>query len=80
MAISKYDEIMLRLLRVLSDGQTHTKREVTDKMADQSIASLTATKVRIAENSLQALSCRSYRAFAPKQAPVSIQLIIHLRS
>jgi restriction system protein len=34
MAIPKYDEIMLPLLKVLSDGQTHTKRELTEKMAD----------------------------------------------
>src|SRR5437870_8694767 len=34
MAIPKYDEIMLPLLNVLSDGQTHTKRELTEKMAD----------------------------------------------
>ena len=34
MAIPKYDEIMLRLLKVLSDGQAHTKRELTEKMAD----------------------------------------------
>ena len=34
MPIPKYDEIMLPLLKVLSDGQTHTKRELTEKMAD----------------------------------------------
>jgi restriction system protein len=34
MAIPKYDEIMLPLLKVLSDGQAHTKRELTEKMAD----------------------------------------------
>jgi len=34
MPIPKYDEIMLPLLNVLSDGQTHTKRELTEKMAD----------------------------------------------
>ena len=34
MAIPKYDEIMLPLLRVLSDGQSHTKRELMEKMAD----------------------------------------------
>jgi restriction system protein len=34
MAIPKYDEIMLPLLKVLSDGQSHTKRELTEKMAD----------------------------------------------
>src|SRR5712691_5081303 len=34
MAIPKYDEIMLPLLSVLSDGQSHTKRELTEKMAD----------------------------------------------
>jgi restriction system protein len=34
MPIPKYDEIMLPLLKVLSDGQSHTKRELTDKMAD----------------------------------------------
>jgi restriction system protein len=34
MAIPKYDEIMLPLLNVLSDGQSHTKRELTEKMAD----------------------------------------------
>jgi restriction system protein len=35
MAIPKYDEIMLPLLKVLSDGQPHTKRELTEKMADR---------------------------------------------
>jgi len=34
MAIPKYDEIMLPLLRVLADGQSHAKRELTEKMAD----------------------------------------------
>jgi restriction system protein len=34
MPIPKYDEIMLPLLKVLSDGQSHTKRELTEKMAD----------------------------------------------
>src|SRR6266404_8807340 len=34
MAIPKYDEIMLPLLKVLSDGKTHPKRELTEKMAD----------------------------------------------
>ena len=34
MAIPKYDEIMLPLLKVMSDGQAHTKRELTEKMAD----------------------------------------------
>ncbi len=34
MAIPKYDEIMLPLLKVLSDGQSHTKREVAEKMAE----------------------------------------------
>jgi restriction system protein len=34
MPIPKYDEIMLPLLKVLSDGNPHTKREVTEKMAD----------------------------------------------
>lgn len=34
MAIPKYDEIMLPLLHVLSDGQSHAKRELTEKMAD----------------------------------------------
>src|SRR5205809_5195942 len=34
MAIPKYDEIMLPLLKVLSDAQAHTKRELTEKMAD----------------------------------------------
>jgi restriction system protein len=34
MPIPKYDEIMLPLLKVLSDGQAHTKRELTEKMAD----------------------------------------------
>jgi hypothetical protein len=34
MAIPKYDEIMLPLLKVLSDGQAHTKRELAEKMAD----------------------------------------------
>jgi restriction system protein len=34
MAIPKYDEIMLPLLKVLSDGQSHSKRELTEKMAD----------------------------------------------
>jgi restriction system protein len=34
MPIPKYDEIMIPLLRALSDGQAHTKREVADKMAD----------------------------------------------
>lgn len=35
MAIPKYDEIMLPLLQVLTDGQPHTKRELTDRMADE---------------------------------------------
>src|SRR6059058_2488226 len=34
MAIPKYDEIMLPLLKVLSDGQPHTRRELAEKMAD----------------------------------------------
>jgi len=34
MPIPKYDEIMLPLLKELSDGQSHTKRELTEKMAD----------------------------------------------
>src|SRR6476659_1249038 len=34
MAIPKYDEIMLPLLKLLSDGQQHTKRELTERMAD----------------------------------------------
>lgn len=34
MAIPKYDEIMLPLLNALSDGQSHIKRELTEKMAD----------------------------------------------
>lgn len=34
MPIPKYDEIMLPLLQALSDGQSHTKRELTEKMAD----------------------------------------------
>lgn len=34
MSIPKYDEIMLPLLQLLSDGQQHTKRELTEKMAD----------------------------------------------
>ena len=34
MAIPKYDEIMLPLLKVLSDGQEHLKRELTEKMAE----------------------------------------------
>ncbi|HVF71574.1 MAG TPA: restriction endonuclease [Chthoniobacterales bacterium] len=34
MAIPKYDEIMLPLLKILSDGQSHTKRELMEKMAD----------------------------------------------
>src|SRR6266446_9369080 len=34
MPIPKYDEIMLPLLKVLGDGQSHTKRELTEKMAD----------------------------------------------
>jgi len=34
MAIPKYDEIMLPLLKVLSDGQVHTKRELVEKIAD----------------------------------------------
>ena len=34
MPIPKYDEIMLPSLKVLSDGQAHTKRELTEKMAD----------------------------------------------
>jgi restriction system protein len=33
MAIPKYDEIMLPLLKVLSDGQPHTRRELAEKMA-----------------------------------------------
>jgi restriction system protein len=34
MAIPKYDEIMLPLLKKLSDGQPHTRRELAEKMAD----------------------------------------------
>ena len=34
MPIPKYDEIMLPLLQLLSDGRSHTKRELTEKMAD----------------------------------------------
>jgi restriction system protein len=34
MAIPKYDEIMLPLLRVLSDGQEHSKAELVQRMAD----------------------------------------------
>ncbi len=34
MSIPKYDEIMLPLLKILSDGKTHTKRELTEKIAD----------------------------------------------
>jgi hypothetical protein len=32
--IPKYDEIMLPLLKVLNDGQSHTSRELSEKMAD----------------------------------------------
>lgn len=34
MAIPKYDEIMLPLLKLLSDGQSHAKRDLMKKMAD----------------------------------------------
>lgn len=34
MPIPKYDEIMLPLLQILSDGKSHNKRELTEKMAD----------------------------------------------
>ncbi len=34
MAIPKYDEMMLPLLRLLVDGQSHQKRELTDKIAE----------------------------------------------
>jgi restriction system protein len=34
MPIPKYDEIMLPLLRILNDGQVHTRRELTEKIAD----------------------------------------------
>lgn len=34
MPIPKYDEIMLPLLKVLADGRSHSKRELTEKMAD----------------------------------------------
>ena len=34
MPIPKYDEIMIPLLKALSDGQPHTKRELTEAMAD----------------------------------------------
>jgi restriction system protein len=34
MAIPKYDEIMLPLLKILSDGKEHSKRELTDRMAE----------------------------------------------
>ncbi len=34
MAIPKYDEMMLPLLKMLSDGETHRKRELSEKIAD----------------------------------------------
>jgi restriction system protein len=34
MAIPKYDEMMLPLLKILSDGQSHTRRELAERIAD----------------------------------------------
>ncbi len=34
MAIPKYDEMMLPLLRLLADGQEHRHRELADVIAD----------------------------------------------
>src|SRR5438046_1151147 len=35
MAIPTYDQIMLPLLQTLEDGQLHTRRELSKRMADQ---------------------------------------------
>jgi restriction endonuclease Mrr len=34
MAVPKYDEMMLPVLRVLSDGADHTQRELAEQTAD----------------------------------------------